>query len=133
MAIRTEGDLLSARQSARAVAITLGFSPKDIKSIITALSELARNILLYAGDGEVLVEAITYNARRGIAVEARDSGPGIPDVEKATPDGFSTSGGLGLGLPRFRGNQGARGEEGRGTDFTFELPLPQGSREGAEE
>ena len=81
------------------MAVQLGFSPGSATLIATAISELARNILLYARRGEVTMRMLESNGSRGIAVEARDEGPGIPQPQRALEDGFSTSGRLGLGLP----------------------------------
>ena len=81
------------------MAKQLGFSPGTSTLIATAISELARNILMYAQKGEVLIRTLEENGNRGLAVEARDRGPGIPQPERALEDGYSTSGRLGLGLP----------------------------------
>ena len=80
----------------------LGFSSTDVVLITTAISELARNIVLYATKGEITVSPAKNHNPKGIVVVARDSGPGIADVERAMRDGFSTSGNLGLGLPGVR-------------------------------
>lgn len=97
--ILTEVDIVTARQQGRALAASLGFASSDQALIATAISELARNILQYAGRGEVDIAAEHLNGRAGITVVATDSGPGIPDVKRALEDGFSTGKGLGLGLP----------------------------------
>ncbi len=102
LTISSDGDILSARSKIRAAVLELGFPTTDMVRIVTAVSELARNILLYAGRGEVALSVINENGRDGILITARDEGPGIPDVNKALMDGFSTSGGLGLGLPGTR-------------------------------
>ncbi len=100
--VGSDGDLLSARQQARSLALQMGFPLTDVVGIVTALSEMARNMLIYAGRGELVIRPLEDGERRGIAVVARDEGPGIPDVEKAMLDGYSTSGGLGMGLPGIR-------------------------------
>lgn len=100
--IRTEADIVAARRQGREVAARLGFASIDRALIATAISELARNIVLYAGRGEIALGAIEDGSRRGIEVVARDKGPGISRVDEALRDGFSTSGGLGLGLPGVR-------------------------------
>jgi len=100
--IRTEADIVSARQTGRRMASELGFTPSELTMIATAISELARNVVTYAGSGEVLLELRQDAGRRGILVTARDEGPGIPDVEAAMQDGFSTGSSLGLGLPGAR-------------------------------
>ena len=100
--IRSDGDIVAARQSGRAQATKLGFSLSESTLIATAISELARNIVVYAGQGEVLLRSVDSSEGRGIIVIARDEGPGIADVQLALQDGFSTSRGLGLGLPGVR-------------------------------
>jgi serine/threonine-protein kinase RsbT len=98
VSIGTDTDVIEARQVGRSLAAGLGFSATEATMIVTAISELARNILLYAKSGEIILRAIENNGRRGIGVIARDNGPGIPDVARALQGGYSTSGGLGLGL-----------------------------------
>ncbi len=100
--IQTEADIVSARQTGRRMAAELGFSSSQLTMIATAISELARNVVTYAGGGEVVLELREIGARRGIHVIARDEGPGIPDLEAALQDGFSTGQSLGLGLPGAR-------------------------------
>lgn len=99
MPIRSDKDIVSARQEGRTLAVALGFTPTDATLIATAISELARNIVHYARSGEIHLRAVNGSARRGLQVVARDRGPGIADVEQAMRLGFSTSGSLGLGLP----------------------------------
>ena len=95
-------DVIEARQVGRALAGEIGFSGSDLTTIATAISEVARNIVAYAGKGEVVVSPVESGGRQGIAVVARDSGPGIPNVEEALLDGFSTGNSLGIGLPGAR-------------------------------
>ena len=102
MAINSDQDIVTARQKGRALAADLGFSTTDSILIATAISELARNIVSYAGKGEIALKAIHGSSRHGILVVASDDGPGIPDLVQAMRDGFSTSGSLGLGLPGVR-------------------------------
>ena len=97
--VETDRDIVTARQQGRVMAAQLGFSPGTATLIATAISELARNMLLYASHGEVTMRTIENNGSRGITVEARDDGPGIPQPQRALEDGYSTSGRLGLGLP----------------------------------
>lgn len=97
--IHTDQDIVAARQRGRALAQQIGFSNSSLTLIATAISELARNILLYAKRGELSLGVVESNGTQGITVEARDQGPGIPDVERAMEIGYSTSGSLGLGLP----------------------------------
>lgn len=99
--IRADADVVLARQGAREFAARVGFSGTDLTVIATAVSEVTRNIVRFAGSGQVVVE-ILDEPRPGIRVVARDTGPGIADVEKALTDGFSTYRGLGLGLPGAR-------------------------------
>lgn len=97
--IRSDVDIVTARQAGRGLAARLGFSARDLTLIATAISEVARNILMYANQGEISLSTVEDGGRRGIVVVARDDGPGIPDVALALQDGYSTSRGLGLGLP----------------------------------
>ena len=100
--IRVDSDIVAARQQGRALASRVGFSSGEATLIATAISELSRNIVLYARRGEILVAAVENGSRRGVVVVARDEGPGISDVRRATAGGYSTSGGLGLGLAGVR-------------------------------
>lgn len=97
--VRNEWDIVKARQSGRNIAKELGFGTVDQARITTAISELARNIYLYAGNGEVVIERVENGGKLGLKIEASDSGPGIKDIRKVMEDGFTTSGGLGAGLP----------------------------------
>lgn len=97
--VRNDVDVVVARQEGRRMAGGLGFGPGDVTLIATAISEVARNIVNYAGEGEIILAVIHDNGRTGVSVIARDKGPGIPDVALAMQDGYSTSKGLGLGLP----------------------------------
>jgi len=100
--IQSDRDILSARQQGRALAQQVGLTSSDQTVVATVISELARNILLYARPGALILGVLESNGRRGIWVEARDRGPGIADVERALRVGFSTSKSLGLGLPGVR-------------------------------
>jgi serine/threonine-protein kinase RsbT len=98
--INSAADILTARQSGRSLARQIGFSsPTDLTLIATAISELARNIVHYAKHGEVVLDKIQQNGKCGITIIAKDEGPGIADIAQAMRAGYSTSGGLGLGLP----------------------------------
>ena len=97
--ILTDMDIVSARQSGRKLATELGFSQTDTTLIATAISELTRNIILYAKQGEVVLRPLQRLDIKGIMVIARDQGPGIDNVPQVMRMGFSTSGSLGLGLP----------------------------------
>jgi serine/threonine-protein kinase RsbT len=98
LAIRSSEDVVNIRQQTRTFAIAAGLSLVDQTKIITAASELARNTVDYGGGGEVCVEVIEDNGRRGVRLAFEDRGPGIPDVQMALKDGFTTGSGLGLGL-----------------------------------
>jgi len=97
--IISEWDIVAARQLGRNIAKELGFGTVDQARITTAISELARNIYLYAGHGEIHFEPVNDFEKRGLKVIAVDHGPGIQDIRRVMEDGFSTSGGLGAGLP----------------------------------
>jgi serine/threonine-protein kinase RsbT len=100
--IRTDADVVTARQEARTLGASLGFSSTDLTLLATAISEVARNITTYAGEGELTLRVLDENGRHGIEVLASDEGPGIADVELAMQDGYTTGNGLGLGLPGTR-------------------------------
>ncbi|MGE7916548.1 anti-sigma regulatory factor [Lysinibacillus xylanilyticus] len=97
--IITEWDIVAARQLGRDEAKALGFGIVDQARITTAISELARNIYLYARIGVIEVEKVETDVEKKIIVIATDQGPGIKDVRQVIEDGYSTSGGLGAGLP----------------------------------
>jgi serine/threonine-protein kinase RsbT len=97
-AVRDSDDVVRVRQTVREWSVSCGFSLVDQTKIVTAASELARNVVLYAGGGTVRLEALNDGARRGLRLVFEDQGPGIPDVAQALRDGFTTAGGLGLGL-----------------------------------
>jgi serine/threonine-protein kinase RsbT len=94
-----EADIVSARQRGREMAAATGFSSTDQTMIALAISEIARNILTYAGHGEVRISHLDEAGRRGMLVVASDDGPGIPDIALAMRDGYSTGRSLGVGLP----------------------------------
>ncbi|MFZ0415021.1 MAG: anti-sigma regulatory factor [Candidatus Acidiferrales bacterium] len=98
VAIDGDFDIVSVRQKGREMAATLEFSPSELTLIATAISELARNIVLYAKNGEIVLQLVERGGRRGVVVHAHDSGPGIPDVRRVLQGGYSTSRSLGLGL-----------------------------------
>ena len=97
--IVTEWDIVAARQLGRNEAKAIGFGAVDQARITTAISELARNIYLYARAGEVTIERISNEEKVGLRITAADQGPGISNLKKVMEDGYSTSGGLGAGLP----------------------------------
>jgi serine/threonine-protein kinase RsbT len=96
--IRSSEDIVRVRQAARERAVAQGFSLVDQTKLVTAASELARNTLDYGGGGEVTIEVLYEGARRGVRLVFVDQGPGIPDIELALKDGYTTGKGLGLGL-----------------------------------
>jgi len=97
--IAADVDVVQARQQGREVAANAGFTSGDQTVIAAAISEIARNILMYAKRGEIVLSVVANGDRQGVVVVARDQGPGIRDIARALQDGYSTSGGLGLGLP----------------------------------
>jgi serine/threonine-protein kinase RsbT len=96
--VRSSGDVVAVRQAVRNWAQELGFGLVDQTKIVTAASELARNTVDYGGGGTLVLEALTDGIRRGLRLTFEDQGPGIPDVELALTDGYTTGGGLGMGL-----------------------------------
>jgi serine/threonine-protein kinase RsbT len=96
--IRSSDDVVRVRQAARTLALAAGLSLVDQTKIITAASELARNTLDYGGGGSVLAELVEISGRRGLKLTFEDQGPGIPDIETALKDGYTTGKGMGLGL-----------------------------------
>jgi serine/threonine-protein kinase RsbT len=120
--VERDADIVPARAGGRALASQMGFSRTDATLIATAISEVARNIVVHAGSGEIVVRREDGIDRYGLMVEARDSGPGIPDVEAAMEEGYGTKGGLGLGLPgtrRIMDEFEIESEVGRGTTVTM--------------
>ena len=100
--ISSDVDLVRAREQGRTLAGELGFQQGDLTLVATAISELARNIVRYARRGEIVLHPIEDGGVPGIVITARDEGPGIIDVNRAMEQGYSTSGGLGMGLPGVR-------------------------------
>ena len=96
--IQSSADVVMVRQAVRSAATELGFSLVDQTKIVTAASELARNTLDYGGGGSMVLQTLNDGTRRGVKLLFEDQGPGIPDVQMALKDGFTTGGGLGLGL-----------------------------------
>lgn len=102
MPVGADVDIVTARQKGRELAAQCGLSSTDLAVVATAISELARNIVRYAVRGEIILRRVDNGSKRGVEVVATDDGPGISDVPLALQDGYSTSGGLGLGLPGVR-------------------------------
>ncbi len=120
-------DIVSARQSGRELAATIGFGGSDLTLIATAISELARNMIVYAERGEIVLSVTRNGPRRGLQVIARDQGPGIADIELAMRDGYSTGMSLGLGLPgarRLMDELDVFSEVGKGTTVTMKKWIP---------
>jgi serine/threonine-protein kinase RsbT len=96
--VTTEADVVKVRQAVRACAVEAKFSLVDQTKVVTAASELGRNLLIYGGGGEVRMELIKEGMRNGLRVIFQDHGPGIPDLELAMKDGYTSGSGMGLGL-----------------------------------
>ena len=96
--VRLDSDVVAVRQRVRARAVEQGFSLVDQTKIVTAASELARNVLVHGGGGSVRIEVLNHDRRKGLKLTFEDQGPGIADISLAMRDGYSSSGGLGLGL-----------------------------------
>lgn len=119
--ITADPDIVAARQAAREQATRAGFSGPDLTLLATAVSEVARNIVRFAGTGDITIELLE-KPHPGVRVTARDTGPGIPDVEQALEDGYSTDDGLGLGLSgsrRLMDEFSIVSEAGRGTTVSM--------------
>lgn len=117
--VQSAEDVVAIRQAVRQRAVELGFNLVDQTKIVTAASELARNTVQHGGGGRVTIDAVEDFGRRGIRLTFEDEGPGIPNVELAMKDGFTTGGGLGLGL------SGARRLS---NDFSIESTAGKGTR-----
>ena len=96
--VTTDADVVKVRQAVRTLAVEIKLSLVDQTKVVTAASELGRNLLVYGGGGEVRLNIVRDGARNGLRVAFEDQGPGIPDVEQALKDGFTTGTGMGLGL-----------------------------------
>jgi serine/threonine-protein kinase RsbT len=100
--IISDASVMAARQKGRELAMAVGIAGSDLTLLATAISEIARNIVQYAGQGQIEFHYVIRGSKRGLMVIARDNGPGIADIRQAMQDGFSTSRGMGLGLPGAR-------------------------------
>jgi serine/threonine-protein kinase RsbT len=96
--VANEADVVKVRQAVRALAVEIKLSLVDQTKVVTAASELGRNLLIYGGGGEVRMEIVREGARSGLRAVFEDHGPGIPDIEQAMRDGFTSGSGMGLGL-----------------------------------
>ena len=122
VAIRSSDDIIKARQMVRDCAVAQGLPLVDQTKLITAASELARNTLLHGGGGDMRVQALNHDGRRGVKASFSDQGPGIADLDQAMKDGFTTGGGLGLGLggaKRLVNEFEIQSEPGKGTMITI--------------
>jgi serine/threonine-protein kinase RsbT len=120
--VRTQEDVVLVRQRVRVFATEEGFKLVDQTKLVTAASELARNTFIYGGGGTARVETVEGNGRRGIRIAFEDHGPGIADLELAMKDGYTTGGGLGLGLSgakRLCNDFEIRSSPGQGTVVTI--------------
>lgn len=120
--ISTDADLVVARAQGRALAQKLGFTRPDPTLIATAISELARNLVMHVGHGEIIMRPLYEESRYGLVVVVKDEGQGIADVDAAMQDGFASRGGLGLGLPgarRLMDEFTVDSQVGRGTTVTM--------------
>ena len=120
--VNDEQDVIVARQEGRAMAQKLGFSPVDQARITTAISELARNIVVYGVRGVVTITPLDEGGRRGIEIKFDDEGPGIPDVSQAMTQGYTSGKGLGAGLPgsqRLMDDFRIESAPGQGTHITI--------------
>ncbi len=129
--IRSTIDIVTARQQGRELALELGFAGSEITLIAAAISEIARNILDHAKRGEVIFSILTKGGHRGLQVIAQDEGPGIPDVTRAMQYGYSSRGGLGVGLPGAKWLMDDFEIEsivGKGTKITMRKWLKHGNR-----
>ena len=120
--IASDSDMIPARAEGRALATKLGFSRTDATLIATAISEIARNIVVHVGNGEILLQPLYEDDRYGVLVVAQDAGPGIPDLEAALDHGSASGKGLGLGLPgarRLMDEFHIASEPGKGTTVTM--------------
>lgn len=119
--IQSDLDIVTARTHARDIAKGLGFGPIDQARIATAVSELARNIFLYAGSGQVRIQVVERSGRKGIEFVFQDEGPGIESIDLVMQDGYSTSRGMGMGLPgakRLMDDFDVQSQIGSGTTIT---------------
>lgn len=117
--VRTNEDVAIARQRVRTFAVQCGFSLVDQTKIVTAASELARNTLIHGGGGDMRIEILKEGVRTGLRLVFSDTGPGIPDVDLALRDGYTTKGGMGLGLS---------GSKRLVNEFSLETKVGEGTR-----
>ena len=129
--IDSPADIVAARQQARALATQAGFSICDSTLITTAISEMTRNILEYARQGEVTISLLRNGTKCGVKIVARDHGPGIADISQVMQDGYSSRKGMGIGLPgtkRLMDEFEIRSKIGNGTTVTMKKWSPKSTR-----
>lgn len=122
VSVETDADLVVARAEGRAMAQNLGFRPPDPTLIATAISELARNLVVHVGHGEIIMSPLVDDRRSGLLVVVRDEGQGIADIDAALSLGHASRGGLGLGLPgarRLMDEFEVESQPGKGTTVTM--------------
>jgi serine/threonine-protein kinase RsbT len=122
LSIQRETDVVYFRNKAKECAVKIGMSMVGQTKLITAASELVRNMLRYANGGEAILEIVIQNNIKGVRLTFADKGPGIKDIKQAMQDGFSTGRSLGLGLPgakRLSNEFNIKSEEGKGTTVTI--------------
>jgi serine/threonine-protein kinase RsbT len=122
MAVRTSDDVVRVRQAVRARAVEAGFGIVDQTKLVTAASEIARNTVDYGGGGTLRIEIVREGTRRGVQLTFSDNGPGIADIPVAMTDGYTTGGGLGLGLSgakRLSNEFSIESSPGKGTTVTL--------------
>ena len=117
--LKSQEDVVIVRQAVRARAVEIGLSLVDQTKIVTAASELARNTVVYGGGGTARIETVTDTGRRGLRLTFEDHGPGIPDLELAMKDGYTSGSGLGLGLG---------GSKRLASEFTIHSRVGEGTR-----
>jgi serine/threonine-protein kinase RsbT len=122
LSVAASSDIVAVRHAVRRQAVKINLSLVDQTKIVTAASELARNMLIYGGGGEVTLEVLQNGIRQGLRVSFVDAGPGIPDIELALRDGFTTGTGMGLGLggaKRLVNEFSLQSSPGKGTRVTI--------------
>ncbi len=122
VAVTTQDDVVRVRQAVRTHAVACGFSLVDQTKIVTAASEIARNTVIHGGGGKLNIDVVKHSGRTGLRLLFSDQGPGIPDVSRAMMDGYSTAGGLGLGLSgakRLSNEFDVASTPGQGTQVTL--------------
>jgi serine/threonine-protein kinase RsbT len=122
ISVTTSEDVVRVRQKVRAQAVSLGFSLVDQTKIVTAASEIARNTVVHGGGGRMHLDTLRQSGRVGLRLVFSDKGPGIPDIARAMTDGYTTAGGLGLGLSgakRLSNEFDVKSAVGEGTTVTL--------------